>query len=55
MEEIIVSSPPSLRSMAAEITKAQINAFSIFNSLNENSEFDVLCRKERPLKLRATP
>ena len=50
MEEVIVSSPPSLRSMATEVTKAQVNALSIFNSLNQDSEFDVLCKKERPLK-----
>ena len=46
MEEVIVSSPPSLRSMAAEVTRAQMNAFTVFNDLNGDDEYDVLCRRE---------
>ena len=55
MEEIVVNAPQSLGSIAAAVTKAQIYTYSVFNALNLDNDYDVLCRKERRKKQGSNP
>jgi hypothetical protein len=50
LEEITVIAPQSIRSMYADMVQAQEIAFDLFNSLNEDNDFDVICRREKPAK-----
>jgi len=50
MEELIVSAPRSLRSMRVELAEAKDTVYSLFNSLNDDRSYDILCRRERPIK-----
>ena len=48
LEEIIVTAPRSLRSMRAEIDAVQDRAFALFNELNVDNDYDIVCRRETP-------
>jgi hypothetical protein len=50
IEEVIVTAPKSLRSMKIELDKAKYNVFDIFNAMNDDNSYDILCRRERPVK-----
>ena len=50
MEEVTVTAPASLRSLYAEIVAAQQAAFDMFNAVNDDNDFDIICRRERPPK-----
>ena len=45
-----VTAPPSLRSLYAEVVAAQQAAFDMFNAVNDDNDFDIICRRERPPK-----
>ena len=48
LEEIIVTAPRTLRSMRAEIDEVQNRAFALFNELNVDNDYDIVCRRETP-------
>ena len=48
LEEIIVTAPRTLRSMRAEIDEVQDRAFALFNELNVDNDYDIVCRRETP-------
>jgi hypothetical protein len=48
MEEVIVRAPRSLRSMREAIEDAEDRAFDIFNELNTDDDYDIVCRREEP-------
>ena len=48
LEEIIVTAPRTLRSMRAEIEEVQNRAFALFNELNVDNDYDIVCRRETP-------
>ena len=48
LEEIIVTAPRSLRSMRVEIDEVQDRAFALFNELNVDNDYDIVCRRETP-------
>jgi len=48
LEEIIVTAPRTLRSMRAEIDAVQDRAFALFNELNVDNDYDIVCRRETP-------
>ena len=48
LEEIIVTAPRTLRSMRAEIEEVQDRAFALFNELNIDNDYDIVCRRETP-------
>ena len=50
LEEITVIGEQSLRSMFAAVVDAQENAFELFNSLNDDENYRIECRRERPEK-----
>ena len=49
LEEIIVTAPRSLSSLRAEIDQVQDRAFALFNELNIDNDYDIVCRRETPL------
>lgn len=49
LEEIIVVAPRTLTSMRAEIVRAEQQAVSLYNTLNENDDYDIRCVDETPL------
>ena len=48
LEEIIVTAPRTLRSMRADIVEVQDRAFALFNELNADNDYDIVCRRETP-------
>ncbi len=48
LEEVIVTAPRTLRSMRAEIDAVQDRAFALFNELNVDNDYDIVCRRETP-------
>jgi hypothetical protein len=48
IEEIIVYGDKSLHDLRLEVYKAEENFFEVFNSVNEDDEFDVRCFYEVP-------
>ena len=49
LEEIVVTAPRALGSMRVEIDAAQDRALTLFNELNPESDYDIVCRRETPL------
>ncbi len=49
MEELTVVAPQSLSSMRSEIVDAENDVLALFNSLNDDNDYDIRCRKEVPL------
>jgi hypothetical protein len=50
LEEIIVIAPQSLRSMYADMVAAQEITFDLYNALNDDPDFNIICRREKPAK-----
>lgn len=48
LEEIIVTAPRTLRSMRTDIDEVQNRAFALFNELNVDNDYDIVCRRETP-------
>ncbi|MYJ97048.1 MAG: hypothetical protein F4053_16155 [Proteobacteria bacterium] len=48
LEEIVVTAPRTLRSLRAEIDEVQDRAFALFNELNVDNDYDIVCRRETP-------
>jgi hypothetical protein len=48
IEEIVVLGTKSLIDLTREMYKAEEALYDLFNSLNSNDEFDILCYKEAP-------
>lgn len=48
VEEVIVTAPRSLRSLRAAIEDAEDIAFSMFNELNTDDDYDIVCYREEP-------
>ena len=48
LEEIVVTAPRTLRSMRAEIDRVQDRALALFNELNVDNDYDIVCRRETP-------
>ena len=49
MEELTVTAPRSLSSMRAMILDAEEDVLTVFNSLNQDSDYDIRCRRETPI------
>lgn len=49
MEELTVVAPQSLSSMRLQIRDAEEEALAVFNSLNDDSDYDIRCRREAPI------
>jgi hypothetical protein len=47
-EEVIVTAPRSLRAMRAAIEEAEDFAYSMFNELNTDDDYDIICHREEP-------
>ena len=48
LEEVVVTAPRTLSAMRAEIDAVQNRAFSLFNELNVDNDYDIVCRRETP-------
>jgi hypothetical protein len=48
IEEIVVYGEKSVRELRRDVYKAEENFFDLFNSLNQDFEYDVNCRYEIP-------
>lgn len=48
IEEVIVRAPRSLRSMQREVERAEDRAFEMFNELNDDDDYDIVCHRELP-------
>lgn len=48
LEEIIVVAPRTFTSMRAEIVRTEDRALGLFNELNEDDDYDIVCRNETP-------
>ena len=49
LEEIVVTAPRTPTSMRAEIHAAKIRAVAIFNEINLENDYDIVCRRETPV------
>ena len=48
LEEVVVTAPRTLSAMRAEIDSVQNRAFALFNELNVDNDYDIVCRRETP-------
>ena len=48
LEEVVVTAPRTLSAMRAEIDAVQNRAFALFNELNVDNDYDIVCRRETP-------
>jgi len=48
IEEVIVRAPPRLKSMREAIEDAEDHAFELFNELNTDDDYDIVCHREEP-------
>ena len=48
LEEVVVTAPRTLSAMRAEIDAVQNRAFALFNELNIDNDYDIVCRRETP-------
>ncbi|MFL2546997.1 MAG: hypothetical protein ACJ0SL_06505 [Candidatus Rariloculaceae bacterium] len=49
IEELTVTAPASLQSMRARLVRAEEDVLAIFNSLNDEDDYDIHCERETPL------
>ena len=49
MEELTVVAPQSLESMRSELVRAEEDVLAVFNSLNDDDDYDIRCYRETPL------
>jgi len=49
MEELTVVAPQSLSTMRDELIRAEEDVLAVFNSLNDDDDYDITCRRERPI------
>ena len=49
VDEIIVRGQKSLLRMRLEVYKAEDRFYELYNVLNDDDDFDILCRKEAPV------
>lgn len=52
IDEITVIGERDLLALRVEITRAEDEIFSIFNELNEDDDYDMICETERPVGTR---
>jgi hypothetical protein len=45
-DEIIVIGAPSLQSLRADLVRAEDAAYALFNELNDDDAYDIICKKE---------
>ena len=50
IDEITVTSPPSLGALKRQMERAQEDTFSVFNAMNDDPNFHITCRMQRPNK-----
>jgi len=50
IDEITVISPPSLGALKRKMENAQEDTFSVFNAMNDDPNFHITCRMQRPYK-----
>ncbi len=48
LEEVVVTAPRTLSAMRAEIDAVQNRAFALFNELNVDNDYDIVCQRETP-------
>lgn len=49
MEELTVIAPESLQNMREKLVRAEDDVLAVFNSLNDDDDYDIYCVRERPL------
>jgi len=49
MEELTVTAPRTLRMMRNELVTAEDDVLAAFNSVNNDNEYDIVCRRETPI------
>lgn len=55
LEEITVIAPQSLRSIYSDMVAAQEVTFDLYNALNDDPDFNIICRREKPAKDACNP
>ena len=50
LEEVVITAPRTLGSLKSNMISANNNLFEIFNTMNEGTPYEVICRRERPVK-----
>ena len=49
IDEIIVESPPRPAQIRSELRRLEFDIYSLFNDLNEDDGYDIICREVRPI------
>ena len=49
MEELTVIAPQSLQTMREKLVRAEDDVLAVFNSLNDDDDYDIYCVRETPL------
>ncbi len=49
IDEIIVESMPRPAQIRAELQRVELNIYNLFNELNDDDRYDIICREVRPI------